>query len=96
MASSGRYGDIEDATHRRVPFGAYKIGLVASSREHKFLTNDVGNDPRIHDREWARELDLVSFAGYQIRLPGGETLFGCWRFSAGIQLPRRKIRCWMP
>lgn len=74
MASSGRYGDIEDATHRRVPFGAYKIGLVASSREHKFLTNDVGNDPRIHDREWARELDLVSFAGYQIRLPGGETL----------------------
>ena len=74
MASSGRYSDIEDATHLRVPFGAYKIGLVASGREHKFLTNDVDNDPRVHDREWARELGLVSFAGYQIRLPGGETL----------------------
>ena len=74
MASSGRYTDIEGATHRRVPFDAYKIGRVASSREHKFLTNDVAHDPRIHNREWARELGLVSFAGYQIRPPGGETL----------------------
>jgi len=74
MASSGRYSDIEDATHRRVPLAAYKIGLVASGREHKFLTNDLENDPRIHDRGWARQLGLVSFAGYRIRPPAGEAL----------------------
>ena len=38
------------------------------------LINDVQNDPRIHDREWARDLGLVSFAGYQLRALGGKTL----------------------
>ena len=74
IASSGRYTHTDGATHRRVPFGAYKIGLVASGQEHKFLTNDVLHDSRVHDREWARELGLVSFAGYQIRPPDDESL----------------------
>ncbi|MGA2401827.1 MAG: PAS domain S-box protein [Syntrophobacteraceae bacterium] len=74
MSSSGRYTHTDGATGRRVPLGAYKIGLVASGREHRFLTNDVVRDPRIDDREWARELGLVSFAAYQIRPPDGETL----------------------
>jgi PAS domain S-box-containing protein/putative nucleotidyltransferase with HDIG domain len=60
--------------HRRVPFGCYKIGRIASGDDHKFLTNDVQNDPRVHNNEWARELGLVSFVGYQIRVPGEKTL----------------------
>jgi PAS domain S-box-containing protein len=74
VSSSGRYTHTDGATHRRVPLGAYKIGLVASGTEHKFLTKDATRDPRVHDREWAGELGLVSFAGYQIRPPGGETI----------------------
>ena len=74
LASSGRYTHIDGKGYRRVPFGCYKIGRVASGEEHKFLTNDVQNDPRVHNHEWARELELVSFAGYQLRIPGEETI----------------------
>jgi len=74
LASSGRYTHIDGEIHRRVPFGCYKIGRVASDEEHKFLTNDVQNDPLIHNHEWARELGLVSFVGYQLRVPGRETI----------------------
>ena len=34
----------------------------------------MANDPRVHNHEWARELGLVSFAGYQLQVPGAETL----------------------
>ena len=74
LASSGRYTHIDGQGHGRVPFGCYKIGRVASGEDHKFFTNDVLNDPRVHDLEWARELGLVSFAGYQLRIPGGQTM----------------------
>ncbi|HPS54468.1 MAG TPA: PAS domain S-box protein, partial [Sedimentisphaerales bacterium] len=74
VASSGRYTHIDGKTHRRVPFGCYKIGLIASGEEHKFLTNDAQNAPRVHNHQWARELGLVSFAGYQLRIEGGQTL----------------------
>ena len=73
-ASSGRYTHIDGEVHRRVPFDCYKIGRVASSKETKFLTNDVANDTKVHNNEWARELGLVSFAGYQLRPPGGDTI----------------------
>jgi PAS domain S-box-containing protein len=74
LASSGRYTHIDGKVHRRVPFGCYKIGRIASGEEHKFLTNNVDNDPRIHDHKWAHKLGLVSFAGYQLRVPEGETI----------------------
>jgi PAS domain S-box-containing protein len=74
VTSSGRYTHIDGPVHRRVPFGCYKIGLVASEEEAKFVSNDVQNDPHVHNRAWARELGLVSFAGYQLRPPGEETL----------------------
>jgi PAS domain S-box-containing protein len=74
MASSGRYTHTDGAVHGRVPFGVYKIGLVASGQGHRFLTNDVAHDPRVHNHDWARKLGLVSFAGYQLHEPGGETL----------------------
>jgi len=74
LASSGRYTHIDGKTHRRIPFGCNKIGRIASGEDHKIITNDVQNDPRIHDHEWARELGLVSFAGYQLRIPGEKTI----------------------
>ncbi|MCX6673700.1 MAG: PAS domain S-box protein, partial [Methanothrix sp.] len=74
LASSGRYTHTDGEVHRRVPFGCYKIGRIASGQEHRFLTNDVQSDPRIHNQEWAKEIDLVSFAGYQLGPPGGDAL----------------------
>jgi PAS domain S-box-containing protein len=74
MSSSGRYTHIDGRDHKRVPFGCYKIGRVASGEDHRFLTNDVVNDPRVHNHEWARELGLISFAGYQLKIPNGETI----------------------
>ncbi|MCY2931673.1 MAG: PAS domain S-box protein [Planctomycetota bacterium] len=74
MASSGRYTHTDGKGHRRVPFGSYKIGRIASGEELKSLTNDVVNDPRIHDHEWAKELGLVSFAGYPLQVPGGQVM----------------------
>jgi hypothetical protein len=57
-----------------VPLGSYKIGGIASGEYPSFLTNDVVNDPHIHDHEWARELGLVSFAGFRLHPPHGETI----------------------
>jgi len=74
VASSGRYTHTDGPAHRRIPFGCHNIGRLASGEEAKFLTNDVPNDPRVHDHAWARELGLISFAGYQLRTPGEETL----------------------
>ncbi len=65
-ASSGRYSHV-DGGHRRVPFGCYKIGRIASGQDTKFLTNSVTTDPRVHDRQWAKDLGLVSFGGYKLR-----------------------------
>ena len=74
LASSGRYTHTDGKIHRRVPFGCYKIGRIASGEDHKFLTNDVQNDPHVHNNDWARELGLVSFAGYQLRVPRGKII----------------------
>ena len=74
LASSGRYTHLDGRNHGRVPFGAYKIGRVAAGAEHKFLTNDAQHEPRVHDSQWARDLGLVAFAGYQLRIPGAQTL----------------------
>ena len=66
LASSGRYTHIDGKVHRRVPFGCYKIGRVAAGTDSKFITNDVTHDPRVHNHDWAKELGLVSFAGYRL------------------------------
>jgi len=65
-ASSGRYTHINGEIHRRVPFGCYKIGRVAAAKDPKFITNDVTNNPQVHDHAWAREVGLTSFAGYRL------------------------------
>lgn len=77
QASSGLYTHI-DGGHARVPVGKFKIGLIAQERE-PHLTNDVYNDPRVGDREWARREGMIAFAGYPLvvedRLVGVVALF---------------------
>src|SRR5262249_10999943 len=64
QASAGMYTHL-NGRHSRVPFGELKIGLIAKERQ-PHLTNDVVNDPRISDPEWAREKGMVAFAGYPL------------------------------
>ncbi len=66
VTSSGRYTHIDGKVHRRVPFGCYKIGRVASGEMPRFVTNDVTHDERVHNHQWAADLGLVSFAGYRL------------------------------
>lgn len=66
VSSSGRYTHTDGEVHKRVPFGCYKIGLVAAGDIPKYIINDVASDPRVHNRDWAKELGLVSFAGYRL------------------------------
>ncbi|MHB1786582.1 MAG: SpoIIE family protein phosphatase [Acidimicrobiales bacterium] len=71
-ASAGIYTHL-DGEHSRVPVGNLKIGQIAAQRQ-AVLTNDVANDDRITNREWAREQKIVSFAGYPLIV--GEDVVG--------------------
>src|SRR5262245_23586844 len=64
QASAGMYTHL-NGRHSRVPFGELKIGLIAKERQ-PHLTNEVCNDPRVSDKEWARENGMVAFAGYPL------------------------------
>lgn len=64
QASAGLYTHI-DGLHARIPVGAYKIGLIAQARQ-PHITNDVRNDPRVSDKEWAEREGIIAFAGYPL------------------------------
>ncbi|MBI4717843.1 MAG: response regulator [Planctomycetes bacterium] len=66
--SAGHYTHI-DGPHRRVPLGAFKIGLIAQGRG-KTISNDVTHDERVHNREWAAAQGLQSFAGFPLVVEG--------------------------
>ncbi len=72
-ASSGRYTRV-DGSHQRVPLGAFKIGRIAAGHEPNFLTNDVLNEPMLHDYLWAKQNDLNSFAGYRLMSNEGSVM----------------------
>lgn len=64
VAIAGMYAH-RDEPHSRVPLGQYKIGLIAA-RQEAFCTNQVQQDERFLDREWANREGLVAFAGYPL------------------------------
>jgi PAS domain S-box-containing protein len=64
QASAGQYTHT-NGPHARVPVGRFKIGLIAQEKK-PHLTNDVANDPRISDSEWARREGMIAFAGYPL------------------------------
>jgi serine phosphatase RsbU (regulator of sigma subunit)/putative methionine-R-sulfoxide reductase with GAF domain len=77
QASAGLYTQT-DGSHRRVPVGRYKIGLIAQERK-SHLTNAVLHDPLVHNQAWAKREGLVAFAGYPLlvekRLVGVMAMF---------------------
>ncbi|MEG4800858.1 PAS domain S-box protein [Microcoleus sp. ARI1-B5] len=64
QASAGIYTRI-DGAHSRIPVGEFKIGLIARERK-AHITNSVQEDPRISDKEWAKQEGMVAFAGYPL------------------------------
>ena len=64
QASAGLHTRI-DGAHARIRVGELKIGMIAQERA-PHLTNQVLEDPRVHDKEWARREGLVAFAGYPL------------------------------
>ncbi len=68
MASSGIYTHINGA-HKNVPIGKFKIGLVAQDRR-AYVTNNVIGDKKVHDQEWAKRENMVSFAGLPLIVAG--------------------------
>jgi PAS domain S-box-containing protein len=66
QASAGRYTHL-DGPHSRVRVGQYKIGLIAQEKK-AHLTNSVGTDPAVSDKEWATREGMIAFAGYPLLL----------------------------
>src|SRR4029079_7572001 len=77
QASAGIYTRL-DGKYSRIQMGDLKVGWIAKERK-PHLTNDLLNDPRVSDKDWARACGLVSFAGYPLtvenRLVGVMALF---------------------
>ncbi|MEH2464894.1 PAS domain-containing protein [Nostoc sp.] len=64
QVSSGMYTHI-NGPHKCVPVGQFKIGLIAEEGK-PHLTNSVQTDPRVGNKEWARQEGMVAFAGYPL------------------------------
>jgi PAS domain S-box-containing protein len=87
QASAGIYTHI-DGAHSRVPVGELKIGLIAKQRL-PHLTNDVPNDARVSDKEWARQERMVAFAGYPLTIE--DRLVGVMAMFSRKELARDTI-----
>lgn len=70
-ASAGRYTHLEGGAHSRMPIDLHHTGLASGGAQAKFLSNDLLQDPHLLDAAWARDLGLVSFAGYRLQSPVG-------------------------
>ncbi|MFM9264521.1 PAS domain S-box protein [Tychonema sp. BBK16] len=66
QASGGIYTHINGA-HSHISVGHLKIGLIAKERI-PYLTNQVLEDDRIGDKEWAAREGMLAFAGYPLIL----------------------------
>ncbi|MEH2413540.1 PAS domain S-box protein [Nostoc sp.] len=64
QVSSGMYTHI-NGSHKRVPVGQFKIGLIAEKGK-PHLTNSVQTDPRVGNKEWAQREGMIAFAGYPL------------------------------
>jgi two-component system, sensor histidine kinase and response regulator len=63
-ASAGMYTHL-DGPNARIAVGQFKIGQIAHQRR-PLLTNEVADDPRVGDPDWARREGMVAFAGYPL------------------------------
>jgi|GEM_PF-435532 len=88
QASAGLYTHT-DGAHSRIPVGRFKIGKIAQECQ-PHLTNDVLNDPRVSDKEWALREGMVAFAGYPLVL--GSRLIGVMALFARHPLTEVTLR----
>lgn len=65
QASAGEYTHL-DGAHSRIPLDSdFKLAwIVREATPH--ISNDLLHDPRIDDKEWAKENNMVAFAGYPL------------------------------
>jgi PAS domain S-box-containing protein len=68
QASAGMYTRLS-GRYSRIPLGQFKIGYIAEARE-AYMSNDLQNDPKINDKDWARAEKLTSFVGYPLVVEG--------------------------
>ncbi|MEN8198949.1 MAG: DUF3365 domain-containing protein [Thermodesulfobacteriota bacterium] len=66
LQASGGHAPPLNGEHARIPAGATLIGQLVTEKYPSFLSNQVATDPLTPDHQWAREHDLVSFAGYSL------------------------------
>jgi DNA-binding Lrp family transcriptional regulator len=66
--SAGKYKNI-NGEFSKISINSVKIGQIAKGKK-PIITNDVANDPRIKDPDWARREKLQSFAGYPLLYKG--------------------------
>src|SRR5262245_52283791 len=86
QARAGMYTR-RDGSYSRIPVGDLKVGWIAPEKK-AHLTNDVMNDPRVNDKDWAQSNGMVAFAGYPLvvedRLIGVVALFARRPLSESI------------
>ncbi len=58
QASAGMYTHL-DGPHSRILVGQHKIGLIAQERK-PHLSNDAQNDPRVSDKDWVRQENIIT------------------------------------
>jgi transcriptional regulator with GAF, ATPase, and Fis domain len=58
-----------DGAHARIPFGALKVGQIATERGAVCI-HRLEDDARISDKAWARRNGLAAFAGYPLMCRG--------------------------
>ncbi len=68
VASSGLYTRL-DGDFATVPMGAYKVGKIA---QHciPFLSNQLGSESWVKDRQWAIDHKICGFAGLPLAIAG--------------------------
>ncbi|HEY9869735.1 MAG TPA: ATP-binding protein [Candidatus Obscuribacterales bacterium] len=67
-ASAGTYTHL-DGRHSQIPVGQLKIGQIALEKR-ALVTENVQEDAKIADKNWAREQGIVSFAGQPLLIAG--------------------------
>jgi signal transduction histidine kinase/CheY-like chemotaxis protein len=60
-ASAGSHVHM-DRGYARVPIGSLEIGRIAQERA-PYFTNDIESDDRVSNKEWARQEQMIAFAG---------------------------------
>ncbi len=69
LAARGGEAASGDGPPERVQVGQFQIGSIASEGK-PHLTNDLVNDPRLTNRNWADKNQIVAFAGYPLLVAG--------------------------